>query len=79
MLKKWNQEGHHIHEAPLSMWAPYGILAVLTIGIGLIGLSVEGGIHHLFEEYLDHSFGIHSAHVSHEDSRLCLTRIFSRS
>ena len=44
-------EGHH-HEAPKSMWIPYGILAVLTIGIGLIGLSAEEELHHLFEEYL---------------------------
>ncbi|MDI1495104.1 MAG: Proton-translocating NADH-quinone oxidoreductase subunit L [Cenarchaeum symbiont of Oopsacas minuta] len=54
---------HHLHDAPLSMWAPYGILAVLTIGIGIIGLSVEGGLHHLFDEYLGHTFGIHSEHV----------------
>ena len=32
---------------PVSMWVPYGILAVLTIGIGLIGLSAEEGLHHL--------------------------------
>ena len=51
-----------LHEAPLSMWAPYGILAVLTIGIGIIGLSAEEGLHHLFDEYLVHTFGIHSAH-----------------
>ena len=38
-IEKMEEEGHHIHEAPLSMWIPYGILAVLTIGIGLIGLS----------------------------------------
>ena len=65
-VEKMEEEGHHIHDAPLSMWAPYGILAVLTIGIGLIGLSVEGGLHHLFEEYLDHSFGIHSVHIVEE-------------
>lgn len=61
-VEKMEQEGHHIHEASLSMWAPYGILAVLTIGIGLIGFSVEGGLHHLFNDYLEHSFGIHAVH-----------------
>ena len=61
-IEKMESEGHHIHEAPKSMWIPYGILAVLTIGIGLIGLSAEEGIHHLFGEYLEHSFGIHVAH-----------------
>lgn len=61
-VEKMEKEGHHIHEAPRSMWVPYGILAVLTIGIGIIGLSAEEGIHELFTEYLDHSFGIHTAH-----------------
>ena len=69
-VEKMESEGHHIHEAPLSMWAPYGILAVLTIGIGIIGLSVEGDLHHLFEEYLEHSFGIHSAHHAAGESVL---------
>jgi NADH-quinone oxidoreductase subunit L len=63
-IEKMESEGHHIHEAPLSMWVPYGILAVLTIGIGIIGLSAEHGIHELFTEYLSESFGIQS--VTHE-------------
>lgn len=65
-IEDMESQGRRIHEAPLSMWAPYGILAVLTIGIGLIGLSVEGGFHHLFEEYLSHSFGIQSVYHSTE-------------
>jgi NADH-quinone oxidoreductase subunit L len=69
-IEKMESEGHHIHEAPKSMWIPYGILAVLTIGIGLIGLSAEENLHHLFEEYLDHSFGIHSEHYTGEASIL---------
>ena len=69
-IEKMEEEGHHIHEASASMWIPYGILAVLTIGIGIIGLSAEEGIHHLFEEYLEHSFGIHSAHAAAEASIL---------
>ncbi len=69
-IEKMNQEGHQIHEAPMSMWIPYGILAVLTIGIGLIGLSAEEGLHHLFDEYLEHSFGIHSEHAANEASIL---------
>jgi len=63
-VQKMEEEGHPPHEASLSMWVPYGILAVLTIGLGLIAFSIEGGLHHLFEEYLDHSFGIH--YVTHE-------------
>ncbi|HJL67866.1 MAG TPA: NADH-quinone oxidoreductase subunit L [Nitrosopumilus sp.] len=69
-IEKMEEEGHHVHEASLSMWIPYGILAVLTIGIGLIGLSAEEGLHHTFVEYLDHSYGIHSAHVANEPSIL---------
>lgn len=69
-IEKMEEEGHHIHEAPMSMWIPYGILAVLTIGIGLIGLSAEEGLHHLFVDYLEESFGIHTVHVTNEASIL---------
>lgn len=69
-IEKMEEEGHHIHEASLSMWVPYGILAVLTIGIGLIGLSAEEGLHHLFTDYLEHSFGIHTEHAAAEASIL---------
>ena len=69
-IEKMEEEGHHIHEAPMSMWIPYGILAVLTIGIGLIGLSAEEGLHHLFVDYLEESFGIHTVHVTDEASIL---------
>ncbi len=69
-IEKMEKEGHHIHEAPRSMWIPYGILAVLTIGIGVIGLSAEEGIHELFTEYLDHSFGIHTVHHEVAESML---------
>ena len=41
-IEKMEEEGHHIHEASASMWIPYGILAVLTIVIGIIGLF---GVH----------------------------------
>ena len=68
-IEKMESEGNHIHEAPMLMWVPYGILAVLTIGIGIIGLSAEEGIHELFTEYLENSFGIHSIPLA-EDSIL---------
>ena len=58
----------HLHEASVSMWVPYGILAAFTIGIGIMGLAFETELHHLFEEYLDHSFGIHTDH--HETGML---------
>ncbi|MDH3384628.1 MAG: NADH-quinone oxidoreductase subunit L [Nitrosopumilus sp.] len=69
-IEKMEQEGHHIHEAPLSMWVPYGILAVLTIGVGIIGLSAEEGIHHLFTDFLEHSYGIHMVHHESGESIL---------
>ena len=69
-IEKMEKEGHHIHEAPRSMWIPYGILATLTIGIGIIGFSAEEGIRELFIESLDHSFGIHTVHVAVESSGL---------
>ena len=69
-IEKMEEGGHHIHDAPLSMWIPYGILAVLTIGIGLIGLSAEEGLHHTFVDYLENSYGIHTVHVAEESSIL---------
>ncbi len=69
-VKKMEAEGHHIHEAPLSMWVPYGILAVLTIVIGLVGLSFESGLHEIFTNYLEESFGIYSVHNEIENSIL---------
>ena len=69
-IERMESEGHHIHEAPMSMWIPYGILAALTIGIGVIGLTAEEGIHELFTEYLAESFGISSVNVDAEVSPL---------
>ena len=66
-IQKMKEKGYHIHEAPISMWIPYGILAVLTIGIGIMGLSAEEGLHHMFSDYLEHSFGIPVEHGSGTD------------
>jgi NADH-quinone oxidoreductase subunit L len=70
-IEHMEKEGHHVHEAPLSMWVPYGILAALTIGIGVVGLTAEHGIHELFNEYLAHTFHIESEHeVAKESSEM---------
>ncbi|MCE2507841.1 MAG: NADH-quinone oxidoreductase subunit L [Nitrosopumilaceae archaeon] len=61
-VRKMEENGGHIHEAHVSMWVPYGILAALTIIIGVAGLYVEGSLHHTMEEYLDHTFVIHTEH-----------------
>lgn len=65
-IRKMEENGGHIHEAHVSMWVPYGILAALTIIVGVAGLYVEGELHHTMEEYLDHTFVIHSEH--HDDT-----------
>ena len=59
-VEEMEKEGYHIHEASPSMWIPYGILAVLTIGIGVIGLAFEHQIHDIFTQYLASAFGIKS-------------------
>ena len=59
-VEEMEKEGYHIHEASPSMWIPYGILAVLTIGIGVVGLAFEHQIHDIFTEYLASAFGIKS-------------------
>lgn len=61
-VQKMESEGHHVHEASISMWVPYGILAALTIIVGVAGLYVEGSLHHMMEDYLDHTFVIHTEH-----------------
>ena len=68
-VEKLDREGR-IHEAPLSMWVPYGVLAVLTIGLGLVGLGLEHELHHLFEVYLGDTFGIHAAEYGSEEPAL---------
>jgi NADH-quinone oxidoreductase subunit L len=45
-LKKLEQEGHHIHEAPRLMWVPYLIMAAATVLIGLAGPYVESFFTH---------------------------------
>ena len=57
-IEEMEAGGRRVREAPRSMWIPYGILAALTIGIGLVGLGFEQELHHTFEVYLDESFGI---------------------
>ena len=40
-IKKMEEEGRHVHEAPLIMLVPYLLLAIATIAIGLTGPYVE--------------------------------------
>jgi NADH-quinone oxidoreductase subunit L len=57
-IEEMEQRGHHIHDAGARMWVPYGILAIASIAIGVIGFAFEAQIHHLLGEYLADSFGI---------------------
>jgi NADH-quinone oxidoreductase subunit L len=57
-LEQMQQEGHHLHEVGKTMWVPFAALAIATIAIGLIGIAFEEQLHHIFGEYLAHSFGI---------------------
>ena len=59
-VRKMDEQGR-IHEVSMSMWVPYGVLAAMTIGLGLVGLGLERELHHLFEGYLGGTFGIHGA------------------
>jgi NADH-quinone oxidoreductase subunit L len=40
------------------MWVPYGILAIASIAIGVIGFVFEADLHQLLGGYLAESFGI---------------------
>lgn len=69
-VKRAESEGHGVHEAPLSMWVPYGVLAAVTIGIGVMGLAFEESLHGLLGGYLEESFGIHVSHAEEGHSAL---------
>src|SRR5918993_2041297 len=65
-VEEMEHKGHHIHDAGARMWVPYGILAIASIAIGIIGFVFEAEIHHLLGEYLAESFGIHDAEEEEE-------------
>ncbi len=61
-VEKMESEGHHVHEVSARMWAPFAILAVATIAVGVVGFIFEEQLHHLLTEYLLHSFNISAPH-----------------
>jgi len=67
-IEEMEHRGHHVHEAGSRMWIPYGILAVATVALGVIGPLVEGDLHHLFGEYLSEFFGIPSGEQQSTES-----------
>ena len=73
-VQELDEQGR-IHEVSISMWVPYGVLAAMTIGLGLVGLGLEQDLHHMFEVYLDDAFGIHSEHGAGEEGLLGLNPV----
>ena len=61
-VENMENEGHKVHEVSARMWAPFAILAVATIAVGVVGFIFEEQLHHLFTEYLLHSFNISAPH-----------------
>jgi NADH-quinone oxidoreductase subunit L len=59
-LKELEHEGHHVHDVSAVMWVPFGILAGLTIAIGVAGPFVEEQLHSMLSVFLLGSYGIES-------------------
>lgn len=57
-LSELEHEGHKVHEVTPIMWIPFGILAGLTIAIGIAGPFVEEGLHNMLSAFLFNSYGI---------------------
>ncbi|MGI0019285.1 MAG: NADH-quinone oxidoreductase subunit 5 family protein [Nitrososphaera sp.] len=66
-VEKMEHEGHHVHEVGARMWAPFAILAVASIAVGVVGFMFEEQLHHLFTEYLQHSFNISAPHEANPE------------
>jgi len=52
------EERGSVHEVKPVMWIPFAILAVASIGFGVVGFAVEHQLHELFSAYLGNTFGI---------------------
>jgi len=59
-LSEVEHEGHKLHEVSAVMWIPFGILAGLTIAIGIAGPFVEENLHGILAAFLMNSYGIES-------------------
>ena len=62
-LSELEHEGHKVHEVSAVMWIPFGILAGLTIAIGIAGPFVEENLHRVLSVFLLNSYGIESEAV----------------
>ncbi len=59
-LSELEHEGHKVHEVSPVMWIPFGILAGLTIAIGIAGPFVEENLNEMLSVFLMNSYGIES-------------------
>jgi len=63
-IKDMEHHGHHVHEAPATMWVPIAILVALVVVVGLLGLIgvvapglspeifIEEQLHHAFHDIM---------------------------
>jgi NADH-quinone oxidoreductase subunit L len=67
-IEEMEHRGHHVHDAGPRMWVPYGILAIASVAIGVIGFVFEADLEHILGEYLAESFGIQGAEEASEEA-----------
>ena len=72
-IKKMESSGKHVHEAPVIMYAPYVILAILTLGIGLTGPTVEGFLEGSLAHHLEHSVHMEIQHHEFSLNRIAVS------
>src|SRR5215204_3978015 len=71
-VEEMEHKGHHIHDAGPKMWVPYGILAVASIALGVVGFVFEADLEHILGEYLAESFGIQGVEEASEEAPLTI-------
>ena len=71
-IEEMEHRGHHVHDAGPKMWVPYGILAIASIAIGVIGFVFEADLEHILGEYLAESFGIQGVEEASEEAPLTI-------
>jgi len=59
-INEMELKGHKLQEVGAIMWIPFGILAGLTIVIGIAGPFVQESLHNIFAIFLMNSYGIES-------------------
>jgi NADH-quinone oxidoreductase subunit L len=71
-IEEMEHRGHHVHDAGPRMWVPYGILAIASIAIGVIGFVFEADLEHILGLYLAESFGIQGVEEASEETAVTI-------